>query len=147
MVTKLGLLPLAINQAGSFISQRQVSLLRYLCRLDEGFTTTAAVGALEWPKGRGAQGRTILTTWEISFASLSHAAKELLLLCGFLANGDIPDELFGLEGELRFDWMGEGKTISSVYWLLVLTLNRKRLAHGCARSDLLAFLSKAESLG
>jgi hypothetical protein len=78
------------------------------------------VGALEWPKGRGAQDRTILTTWEISFASLSHAAKELLLLCGFLANGDIPDELFGFEGELRFDWMGEGEKLSFTYRLSVV---------------------------
>ena len=120
MVTKLGLLPLAINQAGSFISQRQVSLQRYLSRLDEGFTTTAAVGALEWPKGRRAQDRTILTTWEISFASLSHGAKELLLLCGFLANGDIPDKLFDLEGELRFDWMGVGERAPSAYRLPVV---------------------------
>jgi hypothetical protein len=120
VVTKLGLLPLAINQAGSFISQRQVSLQRYLSRLDEGFSTTAAVGALEWPKGRGAQGRTILTTWEISFASLSHAAKELLLLCGFLANGDIPDELFDLDGELRFDWMGVGERAPFAYRLPVV---------------------------
>ena len=88
--------------------------------MDEGFTATAAVGALEWPKGQGAQGRTILTTWEISFASLSHAAQELLLLCGFLANGDIPDELFGLEGELRFDWMGVGERATFGYRLPVV---------------------------
>ena len=61
-----------------------------------------------------------MTTWEISFASLSPAAKELLLLCGFLANGDIPDELFDLEGELRFDWMGVGERASFAYRLPVV---------------------------
>jgi hypothetical protein len=143
VVAKLGLLPLAISQAGAFISQRQISFQRYLSILGEGLEASMA-RAPEWPWGQ--QAESILTTWEISFASLSRPAKELLLLCGFLSNEDIPEELFNLDSEARFDWMGEGKTISSVYWLLVLTLNRRWLAHGRARSDLLAFLSKAESL-
>jgi hypothetical protein len=125
VVIKLGLLPLAINQAGSFISQRQISFQRYLVLLDESFKTTAACGSLEWPRGRGSQSTTILTTWEISFVSLSHSAQELLLLCGFLANGDIPDELFDMESKVRFDWMGEGKKASFAYWLLVLTHFRR----------------------
>jgi hypothetical protein len=121
-----------------------MSFQRYLSILGEGLEASTP-RAPEWPWGQKAE--NILTTWEISFASLSRPAKELLLLCGFLSNEDIPEEIFNLDSKARFDWMGEGKTISSVYWLLVLTLNRKRLAHGCARSDLLAFLSKAESLG
>jgi hypothetical protein len=143
VVAKLGLLPLAISQAGAFISQRQISFQRYLSILGEGLKATTA-GAPEWPWGQQAEG--VLTTWEISFDSLSRPAKELLLLCGFLSNEDIPEELFNLGSEHRFDWMGEGKTRSSVYRLLVLTLNRKRLAHGLAQSDLLAFPSKTESL-
>jgi hypothetical protein len=119
VVTILGLLPLAINQAGSFISQRQISLQKYLSRLDEGFETTAAIGTLEWPHFRGDRRTTILTTWEVSFASLPHSAKELLLLCGFLANGDIPDELFDLGSKLRFDWMGAGEKVSPTYRLFV----------------------------
>jgi hypothetical protein len=118
VVTKLGLLPLALNQAGSFISQRKISLQRYLVLLDENFKTVASRGVPELPWGRQAESVTILTTWEISFASLSHSAKELLLLCGFLANEDIPDELFDLESKLRFDWMGEGKKEFFKYQLL-----------------------------
>jgi hypothetical protein len=109
VVEKLGLLPLAINQAGSFIARRQISFQRYLTRLDENLKLATICGAAEWPQVRGARNPTILTTWEISFASLTHPAQELLLLCGFLANGDIPDELFDLEEGVRFAWMGEGR--------------------------------------
>jgi hypothetical protein len=121
VVTKLGLLPLAISQAGAFISRRQISFQRYLSLLDKGLKASTA-GAPEWPWGQKAEG--ILTTWEISFASLSRPAKELLLLCGFLSNEDIPEELFNLDSKRRFDWMGEGKRVFSVDWLLALTLNR-----------------------
>jgi hypothetical protein len=118
-VTKLGLLPLAINQAGSFIAQRQISFQRYLALLGEGFKTAAACGTLEWPQALGSQRVTIFTTWEISFDSLSHSAQELLLLCGFLVNGDIPDGLFDMERNLRFNWMGEGKEASIAYRIIV----------------------------
>jgi hypothetical protein len=117
VVAKLGQLPLALIQAGSFISHRKISLQRYLTLLDEAFKTATRT-ASDWPSGRQAERAAVLTTWEMSFASLSHPAKELLLLCGFLANGDIPDELFDMESKLRFDWMGEGKTLSFVCRLL-----------------------------
>jgi hypothetical protein len=114
VVTKLGLLPLAISQAGAFISRRQISFQRYLSILGEGLKASTA-GAPVWQWGQ--QAGSVLTTWEISFASLPHPAKELLLLCGFLSNEDIPEELFNLDSEVRFDWMEEGKTISSVYFV------------------------------
>jgi len=82
-----------------------------LSLLDGKFTTIAKSGGPEWLPDQGTKNpkRTIFTTWEISFASLSHPAQELLLLCGFLANADIPDELFVQESKLPFDWVGEGK--------------------------------------
>jgi hypothetical protein len=115
---KLGLLPLALNQAGSFVSQKQISFQKYLTLFDENFETVAR-GASNLPSDRQAERSTILTTWEVSFDSLSDSAKELLLLCGFLANGDIPDELFDMDTRVRFGWMGEGKTISSIFRLPV----------------------------
>jgi hypothetical protein len=130
VVTKLGLLPLAISQAGAFISRRQISFQRYLSILGEGLKASMARDP-EWQWGQ--QTGSILTTWEISFESLSDPAKELLLLCGFLSNEDIPEELFNLRSKARFGWMGEGKTVSSGYWLLVLTLNREWVAYGLAR--------------
>ena len=111
MVTKLGRLPLAINQAGAFISQRQISFQRYLPLLDGGLeASTAGAPVQRW----GQQTKSILTTWEISFDSLSPSAQELLLLCGFLANEDIPEEIFNLNGEARFGWMGKGNMGFSV---------------------------------
>jgi hypothetical protein len=112
VVTKLGLLPLAINQAGAFISQRRISFQRYLPLLGGGLNASTA-GIPEWPWGQ--QTESVVTTWEISFNLLSRSAKELLLLCGFLANEDIPEEIFNLSGKARFDWMGEGKAVFSVY--------------------------------
>jgi hypothetical protein len=61
----------------------------------------------------------------MSFESLSDSAQELLLLCGFLANGDIPDKLFDMDTKVRFGWMGEGKTISSIFDCPFLTINRE----------------------
>jgi len=91
----------------------QISFQQYLSLLDQKFTTVAKRGGPEWLSDRGTKAnnpnRTIFTTWEISFASLSHPAQELLLLCGFLANADIPDELFVQERKLPFEWVGEGK--------------------------------------
>jgi hypothetical protein len=76
--------------------------------LDGSFKTVATGSDLDWPIGQKTESVTIMRVWEISFTALSHPAKELLLLCGFMANGDIPDELFDLEQKLRFDWMGQG---------------------------------------
>jgi hypothetical protein len=111
VVTKLGRLPLAINQAGAFISQRRMSFQRYLPLLSGGLKSSTAAAPV-WPWGQKTE--SVLTTWEISFNSLSRSAKELLLLCGFLANEDIPEEIFNLNGQARFGWMGEGKMGFSV---------------------------------
>jgi hypothetical protein len=110
IATKLGFLPLALTQAGSYISYTKIPLEKYKTLFDESFRTLAKKGSPGWLLDRrpGNPNRTILTTWEISFASLSAPAQQLLLLCSSLANADIPDELF--EGsKLPFDWVpGEG---------------------------------------
>jgi len=103
----------------------QISFRKYLSLLDGKFTTVATRGGPEWLSDRGTKhpNRTIFTTWEISFASLSHPAQELLLLCGFLANADIPDELFVQKSKLPFDWVGEGKNKSFRSWFLPSDFN------------------------
>jgi hypothetical protein len=72
--------------------------------LDGGFK--AVTSAKSGTKGPN---KVIFTTWEISFAALSPPAQELLLLCGFLANSDIPDALFVQVSKLPFEWAQEGK--------------------------------------
>jgi len=120
VAVKLGFLPLALTQAGSYISHMQISFQKYLSLLDEKFTMVAKRGGPKWLPEHGTKNpnRTIFTTWEISFASLSHPAQELLLLCGFLANADIPDELFVQKSKLPFAWVGEGKNKSFISWFL-----------------------------
>jgi hypothetical protein len=106
IAVKLGFLPLAIAQAGSYISQMQISFHKYMTLLDASFKTVAT-------RGTKNPNRSIFTTWELSFAQLSQPAQELLLLCAFLVNSDIPDKLFQVVRgrKLPFDWVpvDEGK--------------------------------------
>jgi tetratricopeptide (TPR) repeat protein len=104
---KLGFLPLALTQAGSYISERQISFQKYITLLDGEFRTVTSA------KTSGAKGpnKAVFTTWEISFAALSHSAQELLSLCGFLANSDIPDALFIQRRKVPFEWVREGTEI------------------------------------
>lgn len=84
---KLGALPLALDQAGSYINAIQIPYGEYLPRYDGAFAKMAS----KRPPNFVWQYRedTIFTTWEISFASLGHGAQQLLLLCGFLDNEDV----------------------------------------------------------
>ena len=104
----MGALPLALDQAGAYISVMQIAFSRYLLQ----FKDTFAEVAREKPPTAVWQYRddSVFTTWEVSFNALGHAAQELLLLFGFLDNESIPEELLPLErlnggfkiGELPF---------------------------------------------
>ena len=108
IVRKLGALPLALDQAGSYISAMQISFNKYLLRFDGAFAKVTA----RKPPTAVWQYRddTVFTTWEVSFNALGPAAQELLLIFGFLDNESIPEELLPLEmlssefqiGELSF---------------------------------------------
>ena len=96
IVEKLGALPLALDQAGSYISAMQIPFGRYLVRFENAFTEVTAKKppAVVWQY----RSDTVFTTWEVSFNALSPAAQELLLLLGFFDNQSIPEELLPLEG-------------------------------------------------
>ncbi|KAL7269006.1 hypothetical protein RUND412_008348 [Rhizina undulata] len=49
---------------------------------------------------------SVLTTWELSFQELSDDARQLLHMCSFLSNEDIPDDLFH-RGRSAVAWMME----------------------------------------
>ena len=108
IVQKMGALPLALNQAGSYISATQIPFSKYLLRFENAFVEVMA----KKPPVVGWQYRddTVFTTWEVSFNALGPAAQEMLLLFGFLDNESIPEELLPLErlndefriGELSF---------------------------------------------
>ena len=95
IVRKLGALPLALDQAGSYISAMQIPFDKYLLRFDGAFAKVTArkPPAAVWQY----RDDTVFTTWEVSFNALGPAAQELLQLFGFLDNESIPEELLQLE--------------------------------------------------
>ena len=90
IVQELGYLPLALDQAGAYIHMTQYSLARYL----QEYETNA--GYLLSKGWKGGQDRSVFATWEISFNAIqqkSPSAAKLLLICGFLNNSDICEDL------------------------------------------------------
>lgn len=106
LVEKLGRLPLAIEQAGAYICVRKLSFKQYLQLYDDdkkGMLNQKPPNAA-WSYRNG----TVFTTWEVSFAAVSDESPEsaeLLLLCAWLANGDIWGDL--LRRGLRLPDNGE----------------------------------------
>jgi len=69
----------------------QYSLARYL---EEYQTNASNLLSKGWKRGK--QDRSVFATWEISFNAIlqkSPNAAKLLLVCGFLNNDDICEEL------------------------------------------------------
>ena len=95
IVRKVGALPLALDQAGAYISVAQISFRRYLIQLENTFVEVAGdkPAAAVWQY----RDDSVLTTWEVSFNALGLAAQEMLLLFGFVDNESIPEELLLLE--------------------------------------------------
>ena len=89
----LGYLPLAIAQAGAYVASRQIPLKSYLELYEQNRRAVLCKipdnAIWEYEKG-------VLTTWEVSFSAIEEEnpkAAELLLLCGFLENDDIFEEM------------------------------------------------------
>lgn len=93
IVEKLGYLPLAIDQAGAYLSKLAKPLHAFLPLFEENFNSTLnkKPPSSVWQYGE----RTVVTTWEISFQAIQKEdpqAAELLLLCSFLSYKDINTE-------------------------------------------------------
>ena len=118
LVKKLGALPLALDQAGSYVSAMQIPFSKYLLRFDGTFAEVTAKKppSVVWQY----RDDTVFTTWEVSFHALSPAAQELLLLLGFFDNQSIPEELLPLE-KLNNEFK-----IGKLSWLFYL-VRRSRL--------------------
>lgn len=100
----LGYLPLAISQAGSYVSARQMTLSQYMKIYKNNFRNIfrGVPGGPVWSY----RDRTVFTTWEISFKEIEAKNKksaELLLLCSFLHNEDIWEEMLRRGQELEKD--------------------------------------------
>ncbi|RPB23401.1 hypothetical protein L211DRAFT_809086, partial [Terfezia boudieri ATCC MYA-4762] len=91
---ELGYLPLALNQAGAYIHMSQYSLGRYLKAYQSNASYLLSKGLKVWKGGK--QDRSVFATWETSFKAIQETnpeAAKLLLICGFLNNEDISEEL------------------------------------------------------
>jgi hypothetical protein len=94
----LGWLPLALEQAGAYVRETQLSLRGYQTRLEQAPSKLLRRGA---PRDRD-PADTVATTWQLSLEQVSAVpgATTLLEVCAFLAPDDIPrtllDRLSGL---------------------------------------------------
>jgi hypothetical protein len=92
-VHELGYLPLAIDQAGSYIFAQQIELSAYLPRLTDNFKKVSS----RKPKGNWPYGKTLFTTWELSLEAIEKqnpAAVKVLTLCAFLGPETITLDIF-----------------------------------------------------
>ncbi|KAL7268612.1 hypothetical protein RUND412_008760 [Rhizina undulata] len=102
IVKMLGELPLALDQAGAYISSLETLFSAYRNKLRQGlkvvFDTELDDPSLPSHKA------SVLTTWELSYQELPEDARQLLELCAFLGNEDIPEELFR-RGKSGVSWI------------------------------------------
>jgi tetratricopeptide (TPR) repeat protein len=87
----LGWLPLALEQAGAYVRETQISLRAYRTRLEQAPGKLLRRGA---PRDRD-PADTLATTWQLSLDQVATVpcATTLLELCAFLAPDDIPRTL------------------------------------------------------
>ncbi|KAJ6457295.1 P-loop containing nucleoside triphosphate hydrolase protein [Mycena sanguinolenta] len=94
IVKELAYLPLAIVQAGAFISESgtlDTYLSLYLQHRTELLNTAPAQSHDDYAW-------TVYTTWQISFNRLSQPAAMLLQLCSFIHRDNISEEIFSRAG-------------------------------------------------
>ena len=104
IVQTLGCLPLALDQAGAYIHMQQYSFGRYL---KEYKTKSSYLLSGKW-KAVGKQDESVFAALELSFNAIQKQnprAAELLLLCGFIDNEDIPEKLLQRGMKLPEDGM------------------------------------------
>ncbi|KAJ5736417.1 uncharacterized protein N7483_001542 [Penicillium malachiteum] len=109
LLQSLGDFPLAIEQAGAYISQRISDDSGSYCRALENYLDSYERNAkmlLQYKRLSviwSNRNDSALTTWEVSFNAIkqeSTEASDLLQLCGFLENNDIFEEMFSLGRKL-----------------------------------------------
>jgi len=92
LVKRLGLLPLALEQAGAYISNVRLTITDYLKKLD-------SVGLEPFKNEAGwaipTDYKSIVTaTWKVSFDKLSEEEKQLFYLCAYMSPNRIPISFF-----------------------------------------------------
>ncbi len=95
LIDKLGVLPLALDQAGAYIRETQCGLAGYLERYEtHGYELLRERGTLLSDQDHP---ESVAITWLLSFEKITAAnpmAIEVLRLCAFLHPDSIPEEVF-----------------------------------------------------
>jgi len=97
IVENLEYFPLAIEQAGAYISMLQLDLTSYVEEYQRDRTRWKQVLERKLPGVFSSYGESVFTTWEVSRRAAEQRnpyAGGLLDLCGFFAAEDIPVDLF-----------------------------------------------------
>ncbi len=93
LAERLGYLPLALEQAGAYISCVKCSFSKYL-ELLEQFGLNVFTESEKYSKPQLYE-KVVTTTWKISFNNIINlSAKQLFNLCAYLAPDNIPVNLF-----------------------------------------------------
>jgi tetratricopeptide (TPR) repeat protein len=90
-------LPLAISQAGAYISESGLGLTKYLEFYDEQWSELMQIDDLNEAPLQDYSNRSVWTTWAISFNTIREKSKNtanLLLLWSFLDNKDMWFDMF-----------------------------------------------------
>ncbi|KAJ7851277.1 P-loop containing nucleoside triphosphate hydrolase protein [Mycena olivaceomarginata] len=105
IVQELSCLPLAIIQAGAFISESG-SLDTYLALYRQNRDQLLSKKPTQ---SHADYGRTVHTTWQISFDTLSELAQTFLQLCSFLHHQGISEKIFSQAAIYEFPAGGPSK--------------------------------------
>ncbi|KAJ7105265.1 P-loop containing nucleoside triphosphate hydrolase protein, partial [Mycena epipterygia] len=87
---KLHCLPLAVAQAGAYISSSR-ALHKYLLLYEN---TVKRIQLLNQSPQKSEYEWSVYATWQMSFEKLSNQAVQLLQLCSFIHHDGIPEEIF-----------------------------------------------------
>jgi hypothetical protein len=88
ITSKLGGLPLALNQIGGFLAQRQMPLEDFLAFYDRNSLSVDAKGSESMDSSH-----TLATVWETSLSQLSPNAKVLHMILSFLDPNGIDESV------------------------------------------------------
>ena len=131
---EFGYLPLAINQAGRYIHATSNSYHGYLKKYK------ANASLYLGPEGNINQNeRCVLATWELSFESIQKQnpeVAELLLLCGFLGNDDICEDLIRRGKKLSEDGMSAFITLILQVYPRALTQPKSKDIQSIQRNEI-----------
>ena len=117
IASTLGYLPLALDQAGSYIRARDLQLKDFISRYEERKRSILTETPEQWEYRRSTNERpgeylSVFTTWELSFEQLRGEDHEkgykerFLTLAAFFDNKEIAEHYFkALYGAEKPDWM------------------------------------------